>query len=146
MLYGLLRKRAEVAGEIDALRTRAAMLVAGLDHIDATIRLFKPDIDLADLPIKPLPPPSAAFRGEVQRFLLDTLRNASTAMTTHELATAIMLNRGLALADRVLFKLISSRTGHSLAKMRDNGMVTSERMSKVALLRWQIAGASPAGG
>ncbi len=139
MVYGLLRKRAEVAGEIEALRNRAAMLVVGLDHIDATIRLFKPDIDIGDLPVRALPPPNAAFRGEVQRFLLDTLRNATGPMTTHDLATAIMLNRGLSLADRVLFKLISSRTGHSLAKMRDNGMVISERVSKVALLRWQIS-------
>lgn len=138
MIFGLLRRRADMAGEIDALREQLGVLLSGLDHVDATIRIFKPDIDLDDLPARPIPPPSAAFRGEVQRFLLHTLRHAPEPMTTHELAKAIMEQRRLNVADRVLFKLISQRTGHSLSKLRRAGLVRSERFSTGALLRWQV--------
>ncbi|QXQ05472.1 hypothetical protein KX816_14670 [Sphingosinicellaceae bacterium] len=138
VLYGLLARRAAMAGEIDALREQLGVLLSGLDHVDATIRIFKPDIDLEDLPSRPIPPPSAAFRGEVQRFLLHTLRNAPEPMNTHQLAVAIMEQRRLNTADRVLFKLISQRTGHSLSKLRRAGLVQSERFSTGALLRWQV--------
>lgn len=138
LIHGLLRRRAEMAGEIDALREQLGVLLSGLDHVDATIRIFKPDIDLDDLPSRPIPPPSAAFRGEVQRFLLHTLRHAPEPLKTHELAKAIMDQRRLNVADRVLFKLISQRTGHSLSKLRRVGLVRSERFSTGALLRWQV--------
>lgn len=142
VLHGLLRRRADMAGEIDALREQLGVLLSGLDHIDATIRIFKPDIDLDDLPARPIPPPSAAFRGEVQRFLLHTLRHAPQPLTTHELAKAIMEQRRLNTADRVLFKLISTRTGHSLSKLRRAELVQSERFSAGALLRWQVTRAA----
>lgn len=112
-------------------------MLSGLDHVDAIIRIFKPDINLDDLPARPIPPPSAAFRGEVKRFLLHTLRHAPAPMTTHELARAIMEQRRSNVADRVLHKLVSSRTGHSFAKLRRAGLVRSERISTGALLRWQ---------
>ena len=75
--------------------------------IDATIRVFKPDIGLEDMPERPVPPPNAAFRGEVQRFLLDTLRRADSALTTHDLARKVMEARQLNTADRILFALIA---------------------------------------
>jgi hypothetical protein len=114
--------------------------LGALDHIDATIRVFKPDIDLMDLPERPAPPPNAAFRGEVQRFLLHTLRTAGAPMTTLQLAEAVMASRGLNVADRVLAKLIGKRTGHSLARLRKQGFVTGERYSKGAELEWQLTG------
>ena len=45
--------------------TSRGPLIAALDHLDASIRLFDPEIDFADMPVKMLPPPNAAFRGEL---------------------------------------------------------------------------------
>ena len=36
--------------EVDALRNQLGVLLAALDNVDATIRVFKPDIDIEDLP------------------------------------------------------------------------------------------------
>lgn len=136
-LHGLLRKRGELSAEVDGLRAQLGTRLDALNHIDATIRVFKPDIDLVDLPERQAPPPNAAFRGEVQRFLLDTLRKADGPLTTHDLAAAVMRNRGLDPADRILFGLIAKRTGHSLTKLRRQGRVASHRFSKSAMLEWR---------
>jgi hypothetical protein len=138
VLHGLLRKRATMAGEIEALRAQLGELLTGLDHIDSTIRIFKPDIGLDDLPERAPPPPNAAFRGEVQRFLLDVLRAATEPLTTFDLARKIMDARRLNHADRILFKLIATRTGHSLGRLRLRGHVISERTSPGAMLRWRL--------
>jgi hypothetical protein len=144
--HGLIAKRAETVGRIEALRDQLAANMAALDHLDATIRIFEPDIDLAILPMKPVPPPNAAFRGEVSRFLLHTLRTAETALTTHDLATAIMQGRNLNTADKGLHRTISVRTGHSLARLRRNGFVMSEKANAGGLLRWHLTQQGEAGG
>jgi hypothetical protein len=76
-LSGLLRKRAEMAGQVETMQAQLGALIADLTHIDAAIRVFRPDIDLADLPEKLAPAPFTGFRGEIQRFLLDELRGAN---------------------------------------------------------------------
>lgn len=144
-LAGLLRKRGELTAEVETLRAQLGVKLTALDHIDATIRVFKPDIDIADMPERPAPPPNAAFRGEVQRFLLHTLRLASTPMTTTQLGEAVMRSRGLNTSDRVLAKLIGKRTGHSLGRLRRQGFVTGERYSKGAELEWRLTGRGESG-
>ena len=145
-IHGLLRKRGEMTIEIEALRARLEQSMAALDHIDATIRVFKPDIGLEDMPERPVPPPNAAFRGEVQRFLLDTLRRADSALTTHDLARKVMEARQLNTADRILFALIAKRTGHSLTRLRRMGYVESHRFSKGAMLEWRLSQKGEMGG
>jgi hypothetical protein len=144
-VYALVNKRAETVGQINYLQEQLGKAMANLDHLDATIRIFAPDIDLSDAPVKPVPPPNAAFRGEVQRFLLHELRTNATALTTLELARKIMEARGLDTRDKVLSKLIGQRTGHSLGKLRSRGLVTAEKANAGGLLRWQLTRAGDRG-
>jgi hypothetical protein len=144
-LDGLLRKRGELTSEVEALRANLGVKLAALDHIDATIRVFKPDIDIEDMPERPSPPPNAAFRGEVQRFLLHTLRCAGEPLTTTQLAEAVMQSRRLNTGDRVLLKLITKRAGHSLGRLRRQGFVEGDRYSKGAELQWRLTGRGASG-
>jgi hypothetical protein len=139
-LSGLLRKRAEMAGEVEARQAQLGALIADLSHIDATIRIFRPDIDLADLPEKIAPAPFTGFRGEIQRFLMDELRKANHPLSTFDLAERIMQKRGLDPADRVIFKLIAKRTGYALAKLRKAGKAVSRSTHRAAPLEWELAG------
>lgn len=145
-LHGLLRKRGELTSEVEALRANLEQRMGALDAIDQAIRVFKPDIGLEDLPERPAPPPNAAFRGEVQRFLLDTLRHAPEPLTTHDMARKVMEARQLNTADRILFALIAKRTGHSLTRLRRMGYVESHRFSKGAMLEWRLSRKGEAGG
>lgn len=135
-VHGLLRKRAEMARDVTALRDALAEKLIAVDHLDASIRIFNPAIDLADMPERPPLPVTTTFRGELQRFMLTRLRNEREPMDTLELATVLMEARRLDTADRILFRLISGRVGHCLARLRAKGWVSSEKASKGALLRW----------
>jgi DNA-binding transcriptional ArsR family regulator len=135
---GLVKKRAEISGRIHALQEEAARLVAALDHIDQTIRLFDPEIDFQDMPVKLLPPPNAAFRGEFQRSLLDMLRGTQRWQTTDELAVKVMVQRRMNEADRGLRILTRKRVGHALKRLERKGITESRRMGKGALLSWRI--------
>ena len=139
-LHGLLRKRWELAGELEGLRAQTRSLLSALQHIDATIRVFNPAIDLEDLPEGTVPAPFTGFRGEIQRFLLDELRKANAPQSTFDLADKIMAKRGIDASDRVLRNLIRKRTGYALAKLRKAGRVTSQRAHRSAPLEWRLTG------
>ena len=128
-----------MAGQVEAMQAHLGELVANLSHIDGAIRVFRPDIDLADLPEKLAPAQFTCFRGEIQRFLLDTLRAANGPLDTLGLAEAAMRKRGLDPSDRVMFNLIARRTGYALAHMRKKGKVTSARAHRSAPLEWELA-------
>ena len=56
VLSGMIKKRAELAGEIERAQTVFRQLVIDLDNLDAAIRLFDPDIDLTEIKPKPTTP------------------------------------------------------------------------------------------
>jgi hypothetical protein len=45
VVTGLIKKRREIAGRIEALQAQMRQALCDLDHVEASIRLFKPDID-----------------------------------------------------------------------------------------------------
>jgi len=135
---GLIRKRAEIAGRIQAIHEEAGRLIADLDHIDRTLRIFDPEIDFADIPVKALPPPNAAFRGEFQRSLMEMLRGSQRWQTTDELCVKVMVQRRMNETDRALRVLTRKRVGHALTRLRGKGVVLSRKAGKGALLSWKL--------
>ena len=71
VLSGLIRKRAEMAGEAEALRTRLAAIAASMGHVDAVIGLFDPSFDFASIRPKRPRAPDATKPGEMSRFVLE---------------------------------------------------------------------------
>src|SRR6185312_16395869 len=84
VLSGLLRKRAELAGEIDQLASIVQHKMVELDHLDAAIRIFKPDIDLETVKPKTVPPRHQALPGEMIRGVLTVLRESKKPLTSIE--------------------------------------------------------------
>lgn len=128
-----------MAGKAEAMRAQLGDQLSALDHIDAVIRILKPEIDLADLPERPVPPALSGARGDLQRFLIDQLRRSNHPLNTFELADAVMRERGLDANDRLIVKLIQRRSGYALAKLRNKGKVTSGRAHRSAPLEWELA-------
>lgn len=139
-VQGLLRKCGELHGEIERLRAITNARMGELERCSAAVRVFKPDVTDDDLPQPPAPPPSANFRGEIQRFMLNMLRGADMPLRTSEIAAGVMDMRGLDRGDRVMVKLVGSRTSHSLSKLRGKGLVESRRYGHGAELDWWISG------
>src|SRR5271165_3206929 len=91
-VIGALRnKRAELAGTLRQLEQQLVQQRESLAHLDATMRLFDPDIQPKDIRPKPPRAHNAWFRpGECLRLIYDELREATQPVTTRELAERIM--------------------------------------------------------
>ena len=94
VVTALIEKRAELAGKVEHHLAVLRQTMIDLDAIDAALRLFKPDIELSEIKPKPMPPRHAAYKGEVARIVLGTLRDAKRACSTQELTMHSWPNAG----------------------------------------------------
>lgn len=125
VVTALIAKRAELAGMLEHHHTTVRQLMIDLDAIDQSLRLFKPDIELDDIKPKPMPPRHAAYKGEVARIVLGTLRTAKRACSTQELTMHVMAERGMNTADKRLVKTVGKRVGACLRHHRTKGLIRS---------------------
>jgi len=137
VVSALIRKRAEIAGQIEQAQSDLRQLIIDLDNLDATIRLFKPNIDLEEIRPKPLPPRHHAYKGEISRIVLEALRQSQKPLTAQEIAQHVMAERGLNTADKRLVRLIGKRVGACLRNNRDRGVARSEKTNGQHLL-WRL--------
>src|ERR671926_124057 len=90
-INALVRKRAELAGLIGHTRAELNVMVANLGHLDATLRLFDPEIRLDA--IRPKTPRPAADPGRPEittRMVLDVMRRAGEPLSTREIAARLL--------------------------------------------------------
>ena len=137
VLASLIRKRAEIAGELEAAQSCVRQLVLDVNHVDATIRLFASDMDLEAVPVRPVPARHAAMPGQVTRPVLDALRNTTGAMTTRDLAFHVMRGRGLNVEDVQLVRLMVRRVGSTLRQLRDRGALEATKGAG-GVMSWRL--------
>jgi hypothetical protein len=132
-VIGALRdKRAELDGMLRQLEQQLAQQRANLAHVDATMRLFDPDIRPNDIRPKQQRARNAWFRpGECLRLIYDELREAAQPVTTRELAERIMRVKAIPAADdqrreRVQKTLLGSlnRARQTIARVEIAGVVS----------------------
>jgi hypothetical protein len=132
-VIGALRnKRAELAGTLRQLEQQLVQQRVNLAHLDATMRLFNPDIRPNDIQPKQQRARNAWFRqGECLRLIYDELRKASQPMTTRELAERIMRVKAIPAADdqrreRIQKTLLGSlnRAKQTIARVEIDGVVS----------------------
>ena len=139
---GLIRKRKEIAAQIEDAQLRLRQAIIDLDNIDATIRLFRPDIDLEEIHPNPLPPRHSAYKGEMSRIILRVLREAGRPMTSKEVTFHVMAERGLNVHDKRLVHLIQKRVGAALKHWRARGVLEATK-GPGAFLLWKTVGQAP---
>lgn len=116
---------AELGGRLEHHQAQVRQIVIEIDALDQTLRLFDPDVELAEIKPKPLPPRHAAYKGEVARIVLSTLREAGRPCSTQELTMHVMAERGMNTADRRLVKAVGKRVGSCLRHHRARGLLAS---------------------
>jgi hypothetical protein len=127
VLAGLTKRRAEMAGEAAALRARLAAIAADTGHLDAVIRQFNPDYDLASIRPKRPRGPNVAGRGEMSRFVLGVLREATEPVPTPAIAARLMAERGMDGQDRKLVRNVAKRVAMALRHQERQGTVRAEQ-------------------
>ena len=100
VMSALRNKRAELTGVLRQLEQQLVQQRTDLAHVDATMRLFDPDIRPNDIRPKQPRARNAWFRpGECLRLIYDELREATQPLTTRELAERIMRLKAISAAD-----------------------------------------------
>ena len=135
-VIGALRnKRAELAGMLRQLEQQLAQQRANLAHVDATMRLFDPDIRPKDIRPKQPRARNAWFRpGECLRLIYDELREATQPVTTRELAERIMRVKAISAAgdDR------RERIQKTLLATLNRAKQTIARVEIAGVVRWRL--------
>jgi hypothetical protein len=65
-----------------------------LDHVDASIRIFNPDVDIGRIRATTAPPSRRAVDGQVIAGVCDALREATAPLSSEEIARRPMASRG----------------------------------------------------
>jgi hypothetical protein len=139
VMSALRDKRAELAGMVNQLEQQLVKHRADLTHVDATMRLFDPDIRPDTIRAKQPRARSAWFRqGECLRLIYDALRDAPQPVTTRELAERIMHVKAMSAADDHRRELIQKTILGSLNRARE----TIARVQTKGVVRWELVQAA----
>ena len=136
-INGLLRKRAELAGEIDFLHSKVQEKLIQLDNLDASLRIFQPDIKLEQMKPKPIPPRASAMPGEMTRAVITVLRRTSEPLTSIEIADRVMDLRCMNKNDQSLVRTIRKRVMQCVRNNRNKGILNSTYLAGRHIL-WEI--------
>lgn len=98
VVSGLIAKRSELSSLLGHHQKIILQLSTALTHIDSSIKLFDPDYDLRTIKTKAPRQGNPWFEhGEVGRMFLDTLRTASTPLSTRQIGEAMVTLKGLSI-------------------------------------------------
>jgi hypothetical protein len=135
VMHALRNKRAELAGTLIQLEQQLVRQRADLTHIDATMRLFDPDIQPNEIHPKQRRAHSAWFRhGECLRLIYDELRDAPHPMTTRELTERIMRIKAIPVNDDRCRELMTKTLLGSLNRAKE----TIARIEIAGAVSWRL--------
>lgn len=138
VISALVRKRAELAGDIETGQAAVQRMIRELEGLDATIRLFDPDYRVEAIRPKAFRPPDDwSKRGEMTRIILDILRQAAEPLTSRDIATQLVAERALEPTEK-LMRLMTKRVGVALRGQRDKGAVRSDQSHGLYMV-WEMA-------
>jgi len=136
VISALRSKRSELGGVVNQLEQRLEQHRADLAHLDATMRLFDPDIRPQEVRPKQQRVRSAWFRpGECLRLIYDELRDAPQAVTTRELAERVMRTKAMPTSDDRRRALIQKTILGSLNRAKE----TIARIETGGVVSWQLS-------
>lgn len=120
-IAGLQAKRKQLVKRRADLEADVRKVTCDIDHLDACIRLFDPE---ADTPAgrERYATKHRAKKGQMRRFVLDRLKEASGPITSLDVATAWITDRGLR-TDHGTTVMIRKRVGACLIALRSAGMI-----------------------
>ncbi|MDR3500671.1 MAG: hypothetical protein P4L72_15760 [Parvibaculum sp.] len=139
VITALVRKRAELAGDIENGQAAVTRMIRELEGLDATIRLFDPGYRVEEIRPKAFRPPEDwSKRGEMTRIILDILRQAAEPLTSRDIALQLIAERALDQSDEKLSRLMVKRVGVALRGQRDKGVVKSSQGTGL-YMTWELA-------
>lgn len=137
VISALVKKRAELRGDIIHYKQLIATLDKDLQTIDATIKIFDVDYDISS--IKPVIKSRNRFfnNGEAKVLVLEVLKNSEIALSTDKIADIIAIKRNLSFENKTDKSNFQKSILLALNTCLSNGIV--EKVSKDGLsIVWKI--------
>jgi hypothetical protein len=135
IIGALHNKRSELAGLVKGLEQQLIEHRAALTHLDATMRLFDPDIRPEEIRPRQRRSCNAWFRpGECLRLLYDVLRDAPQPMATREVVERVTELKSISVSDDRQRALLQKTILASLNRARD----AIERVETAGVVRWRV--------
>ncbi len=127
VVSALVEKRAELAGLVEFHRKEISRLGADLANLNATIKIFAPDFNLAGIGVKRVrAEKTGGFKhfkqGESHTLVLDLLRVADQPLTTVLLAEQIIQQKGLENTQELRTSLQRTLSG-TLRRLKNRGFI-----------------------
>ncbi len=139
VLAGLVRRRAQLVGDIENAHEAMRKMVLDLESLDATILQFDPTYRVESIKADAFRPPKDwSNRGQMSRIVLSILRQAAEPLTSRDIALELLVERALDKNDQRLLRLMSKRVGVALRTQRENGLVRCEQGPGQYML-WEIS-------
>jgi hypothetical protein len=136
VIGALSNKRSELAGIVRQLEQQLVQQRTNLAHLDATMRLFDPDIQPKQIRAKQSRVRSVWFRpGECLRLIYDELRDAAPPITTRELAERIMRVKAMPETDDRQRELVQKTLLASLNRAKE----TIARVETAGVVSWRLS-------
>ena len=137
VISALVKKRAELRGDIIHYKQLIATLDKDLANIDATIKIFDVDYDISS--IKPVIKSRNRFfnNGEAKVLVLEVLKNCNLPISTDKIADIIATNRNLSFENKADKSNFQKSILLALNTCLSNNLV--EKVSKDGLsIIWKI--------
>ena len=128
VVSGLVKRRAQLAGDIEKAHEALRRMVLDLENLDATILQFEPDFKLETIQPKAFRPPKDwSNRGQMTRICLSILRQATEPLTCRDVALQLLTERALNREDQKLLRLMTKRVGVALRGQKEKGVVKADQ-------------------
>src|SRR6266852_7525412 len=128
VLNGLVKRRAQLAGDIENTHEALRKMVLDLESLDATIVQFDPNFQVETIKPKAFRPPKDwSNRGQMSRIILSILRQAVEPLTSRDIALELLVERALDKNDQRLLRLMTKRVAVALREQRHKGVVACEQ-------------------
>ena len=137
VLPGLVKRRAEMAGELEKAQARVQQLYADLASMDAVIRQFDPAYPVEAIQARQRRDATGDEFAALGRTALGMLRKANGPLGTIEMAERMMVERGVDTGDRAARTDMITRVARSLRHRRKAGVVRTVRWVGKSVL-WEL--------
>lgn len=140
VMDALREKRSELSGIVSRLEQQLGQHRDSLAHLDATMRLFDPDMLSQDTNPASQRDRVSWFRpGECRRLIYDLLRDAPQPLATRVLAERVMAAKGIPVVDDHRTRALIQKT--VLASLsRAKGAI--ERTEMAGVVSWRVCQAA----
>jgi hypothetical protein len=138
VVSGLIEKRRELVGIIDALQRQLDQHRADLTHIDGVLRVLASDLDPETIkPKRPYRRNRYFARNELSRLCLGVLRIAAgEPLSTNDIAGRVIAAKGFDVGDAILRAAIRDQVGSIVKRLHRDGAIETVGAGRAS--KWKL--------